>query len=262
MDLDAAMTPVRAGGGFEWDIPDGWQQGKGAFGGLVAGAMINAGSAVLDDEARPLRAMTLEIMSPAIVGASAIEVVPLRAGSSVTVMRVELRQAGEAVAHAVLTFGRDRDDSQWQAIDPPELPPWESVPVAPVSGPPAPVFTRHMEYRTSAGTPFTGTAVREVVGWVRPRTPGAARGAGYIAACIDAYWPASLIGMRAPRPMATLTFTLLIASDLRGVASDAPLVYRARALAAGSGYVPELRELWTPDGRLIAINPQTFAVSR
>src|SRR5262249_53684205 len=136
--------------------------------------------------------------------------------------------------------------------------------IAPVAipAPPAPIFTQHVEYRTVTGTPFSGRETREVLGWVRPRSPGAARGAGYLAACIDAYWPAVLIGARVLRPAPPLTFTLLIVGDLAGVPLDAPLVHRGRALASGAGYVPELRELWTPDGRLVAVNPQTFALSR
>ena len=48
MDLSQAMTPVRTGEStFTWAIPDGWQQGKGAFGGLVAGAAVRAAEAVM-----------------------------------------------------------------------------------------------------------------------------------------------------------------------------------------------------------------------
>jgi hypothetical protein len=263
MDLDVATTPVRSGErSFTWDVPDGWQQGRGAFGGLVAGAIIAAGEAVVADPARPLRALTLEIMAPVVVGPAAIEVVPLRAGSSVVVARAELRVGAEVCAHAVLTFGRDRDEPAWQAATPPELPPADTMATAPINGPPAPTFTQHMEYRTAYGTPVSGEPTREMTGWVRPRAPGAARGAGYIAACIDAFWPVAIVGGRAFRPASTLTFTMMITGDLRGVAPDAPLAYRARGLASGAGYMPELRELWTPDGRLIAVNPQTFALGR
>jgi hypothetical protein len=262
MDLQAAMTPRRDGAAFAWEVPDGWQQGKGAFGGLIAGALIAAGEQTIDDDAQPLRALTLEIMEPVVVGAAVIRVERLRAGRSVSVLRAVLERGGATCAHAVLTFGRDRGEPAWQAVEPPALPPWDSLPAVAIAAPPAPIFTRHIEYRTVTGTPFSGRGDREVLGWVRPREPGAARGAGYLAACIDAYWPAALIGERAFRPAATLTFTLLIVGDLAGVPADAPLAFRGRAMASGGGYVPELRELWTPDGRLVAVNPQTFALSR
>jgi Acyl-CoA thioesterase N-terminal domain/Acyl-CoA thioesterase C-terminal domain len=263
MDLDAAMTPTPAGDdAFGWDVPDGWQQGRGAFGGLVVGALIGAGEAALADPERPLRAVTAELMAPAVPGPSTIRVTRLRAGRSVTVMTAVLAQPGGPVAHAVLTFGRTRDDAGWQALDPPALPPWAELALLEVPSPPGPRFVRHFELRPVTGAPFSGApaAAPEVLGWVRPRAPGTGRGAAYLAACVDAYWPAFLVGERAPRPAATLTYTL----QLTGAAAPpaAPLAYRARALAAGDGYVPELRELWTADGRLVAVNPQTFALSR
>ena len=39
-----------------------------------------------------------------------------------------------------------------------------------------------------------------------------------------------------------------------------PLYFRARALASAEGFVSESRELWTPDGKLVALNPQLFAI--
>jgi acyl-coenzyme A thioesterase PaaI-like protein len=265
LDLDTAMTPRRTGEAtWTWQIADGWQQGRGIFGGLQVGALIHAGEAAVADATRALRAVTAEIVAPATPGAAAIEVTPVRTGSSVVVLRAELRSpaGGDVVAHAVLTFGRDRDAERWVAIEPPVLPPWREVAVAPVGPPSAPVFTQHFELRPLTGLPFDGGARNpEAIGWVRPRPgmAGASRGAAYIAACIDAYWPAALAGGTPRRAMSTLTFTLLVVGDLRGLDPDAPLAYRARSLAGAAGYVPELRELWGEDGRLIAINPQTFA---
>ena len=65
--------------------------------------------------------------------------------------------------------------------------------------------------------------------------------------------------MAAPRPLATIAYTLDIVG---GVAGDAPLLYRGTVPVAGDGYFLETRELWTEDGRLVAINHQTFAVIR
>lgn len=257
MDLLAAMTPRRTGERtLTWDVPGGWEQGKGAYGGLVAGAAILAAEQVVADPERPLRALTAALMAPARAVPTVLEVTELRRGSSVTVAAVALRQGAELVAHAVATFGRTRDDAGWTTLAPPALP--ADAPVLPIGPPQAPAFTRHFELRPATGLPFAGR-VEEVTGWVRPRAPGGARGAAYLAACVDVFWPVALVAERAPRPMATLTFTLQVA-DL--VVDDQPLAYRARALAAGGGYVPELRELWSADGRLLAVNPQTFALSR
>ena len=60
--------------------------------------------------------------------------------------------------------------------------------------------------------------------------------------------------------MATLAFTLDIVGGAAGLAPDAPLLYRATAPVCTDGYALETRELWTADGRLVAINQQTFVV--
>jgi hypothetical protein len=76
----------------------------------------------------------------------------------------------------------------------------------------------------------------------------------------DAYWPTLYSITRAPRPMATVTYTLQILRAPEELDPSAPLFYRARLLGAHEGYVSELRELWTPEGELVALNPQTFVV--
>jgi len=44
MGFDALTTAAPAGDGrFLWDVPDGWQQGRGAFGGIVLAALTRAG---------------------------------------------------------------------------------------------------------------------------------------------------------------------------------------------------------------------------
>jgi hypothetical protein len=97
------------------------------------------------------------------------------------------------------------------------------------------------------------------IGWVRPREPGAARDAAFVAAMIDAWWPAVLARAKTFRPLATIGFTLELVDDPRDL-GDAPLLYRGTVPIAGDGYFLETRELWTEDGRLLALNHQTFAV--
>ena len=76
----------------------------------------------------------------------------------------------------------------------------------------------------------------------------------------DAYWPSTYATASAPRPMATVTFTLQLTERALSLDATAPLFYRARSVAHSAGYVSELRELWTADGELVALNPQTFVI--
>ncbi len=76
----------------------------------------------------------------------------------------------------------------------------------------------------------------------------------------DAWWPAALVRFDTLRPMATIAFTLDVVGGADGLDPTAPLLYRATAPVCTSGYCLETRELWSEDGRLVAINHQTFVV--
>ena len=66
--------------------------------------------------------------------------------------------------------------------------------------------------------------------------------------------------MPSPRPIGTVAYQLQVVGSLEGLDPEAPLFHRARALATSEGYSSELRELWGEDGRLVALNQQTFVV--
>ena len=53
----SAIRPTGPGT-FEGTVPDGWQQGRGAFGGLVYGMLARAMEQVVNEPARRLRTFT------------------------------------------------------------------------------------------------------------------------------------------------------------------------------------------------------------
>ena len=259
-DLTALTTPRRvADDRFTIDVPDGWQQGRGAFGGLVVAYLIRAGEAAAGAPERPLRSLTAEICGPVVVGPAELRVEILRAGGGTTTLAVRLLQEGAVQAHAVLIFGKARaTDFPWPSSVVP-VGAWTDVPLEPL-GPLAPTFAQHLEYRIETGRPFSGQKSSRCAGWVRPRNPGPARDAAYLAACIDAWWPSVMAQMTAPRPAATIAFSFQIAGSTDGLDPDAPLRYEAESPALHEGYLVEMRSLRGHDGRLVALNQQTFAI--
>jgi acyl-CoA thioesterase len=256
-------SPRPAGDRYQLDVAEGWLQGRGAFGGLVFGSLIRAIESKLGDPARQLRSLTAEVPGPVERGTVEIAVEALRHGKNMSTMRAALSQHGEVRGHAVAILASNRPSAaatSWNEMTPPELPDWASIEPAPlVRGGGWPEFTQHFEYRLVEGMPLGGKAAR-ALGWIRPRDPGAPRDAAYIAAMIDAWWPAALARFTAWRPMATIAFTLHIAGGVDGLDPEAPLAYRATAPVCGDGYFLETRELWGGDGRLVAVNQQTFAI--
>lgn len=242
-------------------IHEGWGQGRGAYGGLTIAAAIRAIEAHVADPRRRVRSVTAELPGPTRVGTASFAVATLRSGSSVTVARAALSQGRDVTAHAVAVLAASRpidDPPTWRDLVRPEAPPWQSVAPLPPDGP-YPEFSRHFEYRIVAGIPLAGGAPH-VVGWLRAHRPGEARDAAFVAAMIDAWWPAALVRASAMRPLATIAFTLELVDDAHAIDREAPLLYRGTVPIAGDGYFLETRELWTGDGRLLAINHQTFAV--
>ena len=266
--LSDVCTPRPAGDHYQLDVVDGWRMGRGAFGGLVVAALVNAIEQRVADPARRVRSVTAELPGPVEAGTVDITVDTLRRGNNVSTARAALSQHGEIRSHAVAVLAasrsaRDAAPVAWNDLTPPVAPAWtELAPLAmdrPRDRPgPWPEFAQHFEYRPVEGMPGSGGPPR-AIGWVRARDPGSGRGAGLIAALIDAWWPV-VFARLGPRPMATIAFTLDITGGLDGLDPGAPLLYRAAARVCTDGYVLETRELWGSDGRLVAINHQTFVI--
>lgn len=263
-DLTTLTTPDRiTNDHFRWGVPEGWQQGRGAFGGLVIAALVRTVEIAADTPERPVRSVAAHLLGPVLAGPAEIAVERLRIGSGLSSLSATLRQGSEVLAHAVLVLGKERStDFDRQDVIPPELPDWREVPPLPIRPPLGPEFAAHFEFRSLGTLPFSGAEEATSSGWVRPLTPGRARDAAYVAAQADAWWPAVLARLSMPRPTATVSYKLQIATDCAELDPTLPLFHRARALAGLGGYIAEHRELWSPDGRLVALNQQTFAVIR
>jgi hypothetical protein len=256
MDFTTATTPrLTAPGRFVLDVPDGWQQGRGAFGGLTLAALARALAGPW-----PLRSLTAELFAPVVPGPFEINVETLRSGSGTTVAAARGLQGGETVAHAVGVLGRDRPSDLDRPAPRATPKPWRDLPVT-EPGPQTPTFIRNFEIRSTGPTPFAGVAgSTRTTGWARLRDPGPARDDAYLVALSDTWWPPLFNRLVSPRPAATIAFTLQIVGTLAGLDPDAPLYHEADELVISAGYAVEQRRLYGEDGRLLTMNQQTFAI--
>lgn len=258
--LVASRVELMGDGRYRAEVPDGWQQGRGAFGGLVLGTLARAMLHAEPEAERTLRALSGEIVGPVLPGAVDLTVNALRRGNAVSSWEARLSQNGEVLARASAVLGRaraaDRDGTDAHA--PAIAKPWREVDVIPVRPPLGPHFARMFEFRADAW-PFQGGPRAEVEGWVRLAKP-VPLGVPEVVALADAYWPALFAVETAPRPMATVSFTLELHADPATLDPAEPLRYRASAPATRQGYATEFRELWTARGELVALNQQVFVV--
>ncbi|MEZ4365685.1 MAG: thioesterase family protein [Kofleriaceae bacterium] len=263
-NLDDVLTATATGPGrYAYVVPNGWQTGRGSFGGLVVGAMTRAVADTVG-AALPIRSITAEIPAPVVPGDATIAVDVVRTGSSVTTATVRLEQAGETRALATAVCAAPRagaaGEVRWQTQRPPVTTPWREVTPLPYIAGMAPAFARHVEYRVIGPMPLAKAAAAELLGYVGPREVPTRRDAAYVAALADAYWPAALAVFSSMRPTATIAFTLELLESPDELDPAAPVLIQASSPVAHEGYAYETRLVWGEDGRLLARNHQTFVI--
>lgn len=248
---------------FVWMIPDGWQQGRGAWGGLVVAAIVRAVEATEPEPARVVRSLSVQIMAPAVVGAHVLEVRSVRIGSAMSTWDVTMSaESGEAVARGLVICGSGRsadgfDHASWGVLTAPDAPPPDDS--ARLPGPPLlPTFMQHLYLQPIDGIPLSGGPAASL-GWVGYDVATTLDAAALLA-LVDGWYPASLpVVDRMPR-IATVTFTANLLVAPGSIAPGELLLNQSFVAGATDGFTSEHRRLWTSDGRLAVDNVQTIVV--
>lgn len=242
-------------------VPDGWQQGRGAFGGLVLGALMEAMASREPDAGRKARAFTGDLCGPALAKDSRIVSRVLRRGNNQTNVMATLEQDGSIIAHATAVLSAPRKVSTPPAfkLELPPRPAYDHAHVADMERGGGPTFAQHYEYRPTGPLPFSGGSAPVVEGWLKERIPVSRVTASTLIARLDAHWPAIFSVEHAPRPIATVAFMAEFLADPAKLDPTAPLFYRARIVAEAAGYLVEMRELWNGD-EPVALNQQSIAM--
>jgi hypothetical protein len=257
----SAIRPVSPGF-FEAEVPDGWQQGRGAFGGLVFGLLGRAMEMFNADATRTLRTLSGDIAGPVIPGPVRLETEMLRRGNNQSNVQARLRQGDAvlAVARGVFSAPRRIPVPPFQR-EPPERADWDQILVIPVEPPFGPDFARAYEYRPTGPMPFAGGRIAETAGYIRERLPAQRRDAPNMIGLLDAWWPTLFSIDETFRSVATISWMAELLVDPTLVDSGERLFHTAQMVALSDGFFVELRELWSGD-TCVAMNQQTFAVLR
>ncbi len=257
----SAIRPISPGV-FEADLPDGWQQGRGAFGGVVFGLLVRAMEMYSADSTRSLRTFSGDIAGPVLPGSLRLETEMLRRGKNQSNVQARLRQGSDTLAVATGVFSAPRRVPLPSfERKPPERADWDQIDVVPVEPPFGPDFARAYEYRPTGPMPFAGGRVAETAGFIRERVPPSRRDAPSMVGLIDAWWPTLFSIDETFRPMATISFMAELLVEPTDLDASERLFHRARMVSLTDGFFVELRELWSGDV-CVAMNQQTFAVLR
>jgi hypothetical protein len=260
--LEASAVERAGEARFKVSVPDGWQQGRGAFGGLVLGTLARAMEQTEPDPARTLRTLAGDLCGPVLAGAADVEVHVLRRGSHQSNLRAELKQEGKVLASATAVFSPPRPGPVSRvSLSPPAASDWQAVPVLELGPPFGPAFAAHYEYRNQGPEPFSGGERAETGGWIRERERLATLDAASVIGRLDAWWPTLFSVDEGPRPMGTIQFTAELLTDPRSLDPAEPLRHRATMISLYDGFFLEFRELWRGP-QPVALNQQTFAIIR
>ena len=257
----ATAVAARAEGSYTWHVPAGWAVGRGAWGGLVIGSLINAITDAEPDDARVLRSVSAEIAAPATVGEHEVVVTNLRRGSGLSTWGATTTNAdGELVARLTAVLAADResavdmDYSTWDLPSAPTAPPAAEVAVVDMAGL-APEFVQHLDIRPLSGMAYSGRG-SQTLGYVRLASPVEHTAASLIG-LVDGWWAAAIVTLDRFRPIATINFSANILVDPASVAPDELLLHHGFATGSHAGFTSEQRRLWSADGRLVVDNLQS-----
>jgi len=259
-EIASAVTPSGEHT-FLGEVPAGWDQGKGAFGGLVLGLLVRAMEASNPDKNRVFRTLLGDICGPILPGQVTLTTRTNRRGNSQSNLEVHLEQAGEILALGSAVFAAPRKAAmpEFPLEPPPTVPDWRSIEPIPVRPPHGPPFGRHLEFRTFAGLPFMGAETPDVAGFIRHKGQERALDAPDLIGLLDAHWPGVSAMPPGLRATATVSFAGQIFCDPTTLDFNEPLFYRSKIVAHFGGYFLELRELWH-QGVPVAMNQQTLAM--
>jgi acyl-CoA thioesterase len=241
-------------GVFEGAVNRDWWIVFGPNGGFVAAQIVRAMGAVVGDDERTPRSLTVHYAAAPAVGAVRIRATVERAGRSLTTVSARMEQDDRLIALALAAFSKPRGRPvEFDLTAAPDVPPPEELEPWPPH-PDLPPFSRQWETRPAfGGPPFHAREEAVSGGWIRPLDPHPIDGP-LLAQLADAWIPAVFQRLTQPNPVPTIDLTVHFRSDLPLPADYALVRFESRL--ARAGYVEEDGLIWDRDGRLIAQSRQ------
>ena len=265
--VTASTWRRQATGTFATTLDEGWMQGRGAYGGLVAAGVLRSLMDAVGDARRRPRTLDIHFCAPARPGPLHLEVNLERAGASVATWTARGRQEDRVVCVATAAFAFPREGAaraRFSRLPPPAAPRPEEVPPVPEDLPLMPAFARFFEYRFCVGAPpYAAGEEARLGGWIRLRAglgEPPALDAPLVAAFIDAWPPALFSRLDAPRGAASVNFTIDFHAALPRDERGTHVLFSAVSQEGDGGTADEHAALWSEDGTHLASCRQLIAV--
>lgn len=253
-----AMTP--SGEGLCASIPDGWKQGRTAYGGLTSGLALVAAQKAFPD-LPPLRSANINFIGP-VSGAPVFTATLLRRGRNVTTVHVSAEIEGQSVADIVFTFGISRDSvlSVNRDITPAPAPGDCKRFTPKIAEPVVPQFFMRFETKLIDGArPMAGAAEGYVRAWSRHMDISSRDGIASLLTLSDVLTPAALPMLKKIAPVSSVNFMLNFVTD-NPTTTDGWWQVESRMSSAAQGYSSQIMRIYNYDGQMVAEGLQCVAV--
>jgi acyl-CoA thioesterase len=245
---------------FSLDVDPSSFIARGPNGGYIAAVLLRAMVARIDDldggaAERAPRSLTVHYPAPPAAGPAVITTELIRAGRSLASCSARLIQDGNPMAVALAAFSRPWPGAGWSDRIAPSAPPPDAVDYS-HDRPPLP-FLDYWNHRFTRPRLVEPTAPAEIEAWIRLAQPERIDGP-VVAAMTDAFPPAVFTRSATPNPVPTIDLTVHFRTSLPmdGLEPDDYLLGRLRTQTVAEGFLEEDGELWTADGRLVALSRQ------
>ncbi|UTW55536.1 thioesterase family protein [Kordiimonas sp. SCSIO 12610] len=236
-------------------IPEGWSQGRAAYGGLVAAAASSSMISMLGDDAPPIRSFMGSFVAPASPGDCMLDARLVRQGKNVSQLASNVIANDKVCFQSMALFGANRDT---KSVVPnfsfnPE--PRDSVPPL-VPNPMMPPFLSKFDCHWSGGgIPLSGSKDRRLGLWVRHRSDMSRYPVEKIISICDFPPPIMLSHYTKPVMVSSLSWSLEFLMPVQDIKSD--WFYLDFNLdAAANGYSQQSGYVFTEDGQLCALSRQ------
>ena len=241
----------------EIDTPEGWTQGRTAYGGLTGALMLAAVQTAYDD-LPPLRTIQINFVGPA-SGRLKVSCELLRRGQNTVTIEARLTGDDALAGRAIFTFGVNRAmqvQAHYQRRDDVSAP--EDIPELAWTDR-MPVFMKHFEARAlKLSIPMSGSSEADNLIWFRHKDEHARDGIVPLIALGDAPPPAVLGMMKSVRGISSMNWNINMLVDAPQT-RDGWWLLNTFSQHASNGYASQIMHVWDADGTRIMDAMQLIA---
>lgn len=244
----------RADGGFHVAVPDGWMQGRTAYGGLTA-ALALQGTIEMEADLPPLRSAQIAFIGP-LAGTLSIKIETLRRGRLASYIQADVHSEGRLGLRATFLFMNAFQSSLDfnQGAAPPAPAPEEAAPAVRRGGN---FFTGNFEYRHAL--PISERGTPEFLRWARLEDRSAIDPMVEILAVGDALPPAAMPLFDKPGPVSSLTWLVNLLTD-KPSTRDGWWLLSSASDYARHGCSSQTMRIWNAAGEPVASGMQSVAL--